>query len=288
MSFSTDYIQVSEPYPGVAHVEMNSGELLALFKSFVLKYTLRFWTEFGLVFTKLAQEGGHIRVAVLSSKLPKFFTAGLDLTDFGGSPPPGSEADTARQGMAIRNYLHDFQAAIGATEKCHFPVICALHGHVIGLGCDMMGSCDVRYAASNTSFTIKEVDVGLAADIGSLAYLPKIGGNQSLLRELAYTGRKFTPAEALAVGFVSKVVEGGRDEVITAALETAKTIASKSPVAISGTKRVLIHSRDHTVADNLEYVATWNASALQTEDIMSSVNPGGKPVFKPLRVGTKL
>ena len=89
------------------------------------------------------------------------------------------------------------------------------------------------------------MDIGIAADIGTLARFPKIVGNSSAARELALTGRDFGPEEALQIGFVSKVVNGGREEVIKAAVETAKLIASKSPIAVVGTKHLLLHARDH-------------------------------------------
>ena len=92
----------------------------------------------------------------------------------------------------------------------------------------------------------QEVDVGLAADIGTLARLPKVAGNQSLVRELAFTGRDFSAQEAAQAGFVSRLVKGGRDEVVKAALELASLIAKKSPIAVVGTKRVLLHARDHS------------------------------------------
>ena len=184
----------------------------------------------------------------------------------------------------MRNHILAFQRAINAPERCPFPVIAAVHGPVIGLGLDIISACDVRYAASNATFCIKvcvrtgvkcgfeliylmikEVDVGLAADIGSLAHLPKITSNNSLARELAYTARTFSAAEADKLGLVSKVVEGGREGVVKAALELAKSIATKSPVAIAGTKRLLIHSRDHSVPANLEYTSIWNGAMLHTE-----------------------
>lgn len=111
---------------------------------------------------------------------------------------------------------------------------------------------------------MKEVDIGLAADIGSLAYLPKITGNQSFVRELAYTGRNFSAPEAEKLGLVSRIVPGGRDEVVQAALELAKVIAAKSPIAVSGTKRLVSHARDHSVEENLVYTRSWNAHALMT------------------------
>lgn len=90
------------------------------------------------------------------------------------------------------------------------------------------------------------MDVGLAADIGTLARLPKLAGNQSLVHELAYSSRDFSASEAERMGLVSRVVKGGKDEVRAAALETARQIAQKSPIAVLGTKRVLQHARDHT------------------------------------------
>ena len=87
--------------------------------------------------------------------------------------------------------------------------------------------------------------MGLAADIGTLARLPKLTGNQSLVHELAYSTRLFSAAEAKELGLVSKVVKGGRQEVLNAALELAKSIAEKSPVAVMGTKRLLLHARDN-------------------------------------------
>lgn len=128
---------------------------------------------------------------------------------------------------------------------------------------------------------LQEVDIGLAADIGTLAHLPKITCNNSLARELAYTARPFSAAEAEKLGLVSKVVQGSREEVVSAALELAKCIAQKSPLAVAGTKRLLIHSRDHSyvlafafciifialdsVPENLEYTSVWNGGMMHTE-----------------------
>lgn len=105
----------------------------------------------------------------------------------------------------------------------------------------------------------------MAADIGTLAHLPKITSNNSLARELAYTGRSFSALEAEKLGLLSKVVNGGREEVVQAALDLAKFIATKSPVAVSGTKQLLIHSRDHSVTENLEYTSVWNGAMIHTD-----------------------
>ncbi|KAF7367998.1 Delta-2 dienoyl-CoA isomerase [Mycena sanguinolenta] len=252
-NLSSKWILVSQPHPNVLHVELARKPVNA--------FCVELWTEYGALLDRITHEGRDVRALVLSSALPKFFTAGIDLADLSGGF--GGGTDAARTSLSTYHRLKEFQHAIGAPERCPFPVIVAVHGLVVGLGVDMISACDIRYAAEKTQFTIKEVDVGLAADIGTLAYLPKITSNHSLMRELAYTSRMFSASDAERLGLVSKVVPGTREEV-KAALELAHTIAQKSPIAVSGTKRILTHARDHSVKENLEYTAAWNAAALQT------------------------
>ncbi|GJE89233.1 ClpP/crotonase [Phanerochaete sordida] len=254
------FIKVSEPEPHVLLVELSRGPVNAFHEPF--------WREFGRVFNDISNDPS-VRAVVLASSLPKLFSGGLD---FGGmSSLDAFDKDPGRKALQIREQIAQFQDAIAAPERCPVPVVAAIHGVAYGLAIDIVSACDVRYAAENVRFSVKEVDIGLAADIGTLARLPKITGNQSFVRELAFTGRDFTAAEALQMGLVSKVVSGGRDQVVAAALQTAKLIASKSPIAVLGTKRVLLHARDNTVQSNLEYVATWNSAMLQSSDTPSAL-----------------
>ena len=124
-----------------------------------------------------------------------------------------------------------------------------MHGLAYGLGIDALCAVDVRWAASDATFSIKEVDVGLAADIGTLARGPgrAFGANASLLFELALSGRTFGADEArAALGLVSRVVPGSRAQVVGAALEFAQEVARKSPVAVAGVKRFVAHALDHS------------------------------------------
>ncbi|KIJ63962.1 hypothetical protein HYDPIDRAFT_112451, partial [Hydnomerulius pinastri MD-312] len=250
-------------------------------------FTTEFWKEYGSVFDRItAGEYGDIRAVVLSSVLPKIFTAGIDFQGLGLGEH--TSIDVARTALSLREHILDFQHSISSPERCPVPVIAAVHGIIYGLGIDIISACDIRYAAADAKFSIKEVDVGLAADIGTLAHLPKITGNQSLVRELAYTARPFSSTEAEKLGLVSKVVEGGRDSVINAALQLARGIATKSPVAVSGTKHLLLHARDHSVPENLRYTAVYNSAMVQTMDIPSAVRasqskPHEPPTFSPLR-----
>ncbi|CAE6444496.1 unnamed protein product [Rhizoctonia solani] len=256
-------------------VELNRGPVNA--------FNQPLWEELGSTFDKISRDG-TIRAVVLSSTNPKIFTAGLDLSDT-GSLANQDNLDPARQAVKLRDHILHFQSCISAIERCAQPVIAAVNGIAYGLAIDIMCACDVRYSSSKARFSIKEVDVGLAADIGTLSRLPKITGNESLLRELAFSAREFGPAEATQLGMISRVVEGGRDEVIDAALELAKAIAVKSPVAVVGTKRFLLHARDHSVEQSLEYQATWNMAMLQSSDTVEAFKAFATkqpPRFKPL------
>ncbi|KAH8091390.1 ClpP/crotonase-like domain-containing protein [Cristinia sonorae] len=271
---SGEFIKVSSPIEYVLLVELSRGPVNA--------FTVPFWKEYGEVFRKISLLP-DVRAVVLASSLSKGFSAGLDFSGLDNLKT--FDADPGRKALQIRADLKEFQEAIGGPEKCLCPVIVAVHGITLGLSIDIMAACDVRYAASDSMLSIKEVDVGLAADIGTLARLPKLAGNQSMVHEFAYTARNFSAAEAEKMGLVSKVVEGSRAEVVQAALETAKLIATKSPIAVLGTKKVLQHARDHTVAENMEYVAVWNGVMLQSSDLSDSFAAAiarKKATFPPL------
>ena len=163
-------------------------------------------------------------------------------------------------------------------------VIAVLHDVAIGLAIDIATCADIRICSAKTRFAVKEVDIGLAADIGTLARLPKVVGSLSWVKDVCMTARDFSPAEALAQGFVSQVHED-KAKAVAAAVDLASLLASKSPVAVQGTKELLNYGKEHTVADSLRYTQVWNSVALQGEDfataMMSSMQKQ-KPVFSKL------
>ena len=134
---------------------------------------------------------------------------------------------------------------------------------------DLLAATDIRVCTRDAWFQVKEVDMGLAADVGTLQRLPKIIGSQSLVNELCLTARKLPAAEAASCGLVSTVYET-REEMMAGALGLAATIASKSPVAVQGTKMALVYARDHSTEEGLEQVARYNMVMLQSEDLMKS------------------
>lgn len=158
-----------------------------------------------------------------------------------------------------------------------FHWMAAIHGS----GIDLITCADMRYCSSDAFFTIKEIDIGMVADVGTLQRLPKLVG-QGITRELAYTGRKFDAVEAKDIGLVNRVFDN-REALYAGVHALAADIAAKSPLSIRGTKEMLNHARDHSVADSLNYIATWNAAMLQSEDLLEAMTANMEkraPVFK--------
>ncbi|BEI86390.1 hypothetical protein CcaverHIS002_0606770 [Cutaneotrichosporon cavernicola] len=253
--YNGQFFRATSPVDNVLLLEMNRGPVNAFHDAF--------WEEMHATLDRVSMDA-DVRVIVLASALEKIFTAGLDLkaTHIG----KGQALDAARQAFDTYNHISRFQAAISALEKCRQPVICAINGIAVGLAIDIASACDIRLCAEDATMGILEVKVGLAADIGTLQRFPKIVGNGSMARELALTGRKFYAAEAKEIGFVSRVVPGGRKGVLDAAIKLAAEIAPNSPVAVVSTKHIMNHARDHGVDAGLAYQAAWNMGMLQTKD----------------------
>ncbi|KAA1077416.1 hypothetical protein PGT21_006995 [Puccinia graminis f. sp. tritici] len=232
------------------------------------RFSSPFWSSLGSNFAKVRQDP-NVRAVILCSNT-RAFTAGLDLKEDSLSLVG---ADSARSGLLLREHVLEFQAAISKIEDCERPVIVAIHGVCYGLGIDIIAACDIRLCDSKAQFSIKEVDAGIAADIGTLQRLPKKTGNDSLLRELALTARSFGPQEACELGLIAQrhVVEGGKEALMSKALQLAQQIASKSPIATLGTKHLLNYSTDHTVNEGLNYTALWSANALQATDVQDAI-----------------
>lgn len=238
------YFTVTSPAPYVAHVEINRPSKLNAFIEAM-------WLELRQLFNQLSIDS-EVRAVVLSGAGDRAFTAGLDVTEAseGGILSGNENLDGARKAAKLRRHISEFQECISAVEKCEKPVICVMHGISIGLAIDLSTCCDVRFCTKDTRFAVKEVDIGLAADIGTLARLPKVVGSFSWVKDVCLTARDFGAAEALSIGFVSQVHES-KAAALAAAVKTAGFIATKSPVAVQGTKEVLNHSRDHSVSDSM-------------------------------------
>ena len=225
-----------------------------------------FWVELGEVL-EVINKDSDIRVVVMSST-GKHFCAGMDLNAFTNGVdniPDDKKPDHARIGEAVYRVAKELQEYISTLEKIRVPVIAAIHGGCIGGAVDMVTACDIRLASDDAFFCIQEINIGMAADVGTLQRLPKIIPD-SKMREMAYTGRRMYAEEAKEAGLVSGTY-GSQEELIGAANKLASEIASKSPVAIYGLKAVMNYSRDHNVNDSLEYNALWSGAMLSQKDM---------------------
>ena len=225
-----------------------------------------FWVELGEVL-EVINKDSDIRVVVMSST-GKHFCAGMDLNAFTNGVdniPDEKKPDHARIGEAVYRVAKELQEYISTLEKIRVPVIAAIHGGCIGGAVDMVTACDIRLASDDAFFCIQEINIGMAADVGTLQRLPKIIPD-SKMREMAYTGRRMYAEEAKEAGLVSGTY-GSQEELLEAANKLASEIASKSPVAIYGLKAVMNYSRDHNVNDSLEYNALWSGAMLSQKDM---------------------
>jgi enoyl-CoA hydratase len=208
------------------------------------------------------------RVVILEGE-GKTFTSGIDLKMMMGLGAQIQNDCDGRTRESLRRVILDLQDTLSSLERCRKPVLAAIHGACIGGGIDLITCADMRYCAADAYFSIKEIDIGMVADVGTLQRLPKLIGD-GMARELAYTGRRVDAAEAREIGLVNRVFDT-HEALRAGVLEVAAAIAAKSPLSIRGTKEMLNYARDHTVADGLNYVATWNAAMLMSNDLQQAM-----------------
>lgn len=226
-----------------------------------------------------ADAAPEVRAVVLSGA-GKNFCAGIDLSMLAGVAQVVANADPARSREQLRRLILDLQDCLSSIEHCRKPVLAAIQGACIGGALDMVTCCDMRYAAADAVFSVREVDVGMTADVGTLQRLPRLVPD-GVARELAYTGRNVEAGEAVAIGLVNRVF-ASPEELAAGVMQLAQSIAAKSPLAIRGSKEMLNYGRDHSVADGLNYVATWNAGMLMSADLseaMAAAREKRAPVF---------
>lgn len=186
----------------------------------------------------------------------------MNLQQFTGS------GDDGKRSEMLRKFILGLQASITAIEACDKPVLAAVGGKCIGAGVDIISACDIRLSAAQAGFCIKEIDMGMVADMGTLQRLPKII-SPGWATQLALTGETIDGHKAKEIGLVNTCYDD-YERLMTGAQQLAQTIAEKSPQSIRGTKRMLLYARDHTVADGLEMMAVWNSAHLISNDLMTA------------------
>ena len=230
----------------------------------------KFWVELPEILEEV-NRNSEIRVLIISST-GKHFCAGMDLSAFDNGVaniPKEKRPYNARIVEELYRSAKELQEYISKLEKIRVPVIAAIHGGCIGGAVDLVTACDIRLATTDAFFCIQEINIGMAADVGTLQRLPRIIPD-SKMRELAYTGRRMLADEAKESGLVSDVYNS-QEEMVNAAKEMANEIAKKSPIAIYGLKALMNYSRDHTISDSLDFNALWSGAMLSQRDMEEAI-----------------
>jgi enoyl-CoA hydratase len=247
----------------IAHISMSRGNKFNTM-------TKAFWSELPELVDKISDEA-EARVIVLSAQ-GKHFCAGMDLANFQDNGEilgtDAKKVSQGRRGEAQFRLTRELQYTISCLEKARIPVIAAIQGACIGSAVDMVTACDIRYATKDAFFCIQEINIGMAADVGTLQRLPYLIP-EGIVRELAYTGRKFSADEALRYGLINAVLDT-HEAVIVHALDVAGEIANKAPLAVTGAKEILNYNRDHSVEESLNYTALWNSAMNFSDDMMEA------------------
>jgi enoyl-CoA hydratase len=241
-----------------------------------------FWNELPVIVNDI-NDNAKARVIVLSST-GKHFTAGMDISVFtDGEGVSAGGGDQHTRAEAFRQFVLTLQGSFSCLDNVRMPVIAAIQGGCIGAGVDMTSACDIRYATEDAFFQIAEINIGMTADVGTFPRLCKLIP-EGWVRELAYSGRRLPAQRAKEIGLVNDVF-ATQEAMLAYVMELAAEIATKAPVAVAGSKRMINYARDHSIADGLDYIATWQAGMFSPPHMMEAFAAKAQkrdPVFRDL------
>jgi len=238
---------------GVAHLQLSRPERRNAM-------TAAFWKELPEIVHSLS-----VNVLVLSST-GSHFCAGLDVSMFGSGVLTTESVEGRKK---FRQKLEELQASLNSLAEAPFPVIAAVQGGCIGGGVDMATACCLRYATRDAFFVIQEINLGMMADVGTFNRMPK-QLPEAVVRELGYTGDRLSAERAERLGFVNGLFDT-HEQLVAGALQVAKRIASKAPVAVAATKQMISYTRDHSVAESFAYLNALQPAIFDIEEIKRSL-----------------
>lgn len=223
------------------------------------------WEDIPSAVVELDDDPG-VRVIVLAGR-GSSFTVGIDIALLAALRPDGPSPAAAN--MELYETIKRLQGTVNSLAETPKPVIAAVHGYCLGAGANLISACDIRLAAADAVFSIRETRMGLVADIGALQRLPGIVGD-GVTAEMALTGADYPADWALETGLVSRVFPD-QESLMNGAMELASEIARNSPLVTQGVKRALQANDGRTVSQALEYMAQWNAAFLISNDLMEAL-----------------
>jgi len=243
----------------IAHLTLRRGDELNTMVP-------EFWRELPEIVRDI-DAGAKARVIVISST-GKHFSAGMDLSVFtsgqsAGTFAAGSKEERGRVRAGLRSSLLELQNSFSVLEQVRMPVLAAIQGGCVGGAVDLTSACDCRYATEDAFFVIQEINLGMTADVGTFPRLCHLLP-QGYLRELAYSGRRLPARRAMELGLVNEVF-ATQAAMLEHVMGVARDIAEKSPLAVYGSKVMINYARDHSIADGLDYIATWQTGMYNPE-----------------------
>ncbi|NNE42372.1 MAG: crotonase/enoyl-CoA hydratase family protein [Marinicaulis sp.] len=256
MTFTCFNIEISD---GVAHIRFSRPEKAN-------SMTVEFWSELPEAVNDIS-DNAKARVIVLSAE-GKHFTSGMDISVFmaSGGINAGEHRELAAE--QFRHHIKMLQGTFSALENARQPVLAAIQGGAIGGGVDLVTACDCRYASEDAFFCVQETAIGMTADVGTFPRLAKVIP-EGWARQISYTAERLPAQKAKEIGLVNEIFPT-HEALLDGVMEIAAKIAGHSPLAVSGSKRMINYARDHSTADTLDYIATWNAAMLSSTDIQQS------------------
>jgi enoyl-CoA hydratase len=262
MSYRCFDIEIAEK---IAHIQLKRGDELNTMVP-------EFWRELPEIVRDI-DDNARARVIVISST-GKHFSGGMDLSVFTGGQSAGTQSQRAdeergRLRANLRRSVLDIQETFNVLDRARMPVLVAIQGGCVGGAVDMTSACDCRYATEDAFFVVQEINIGMTADVGTF---PRLCGlmPEGWVRELAYSGRRLPARKALAIGLVNEIFPS-QEEMVVHVMGVARDIAEKSPLAVHGSKVMINYARDHSIADGLDYIATWQAGMYNPDaDMMES------------------
>jgi len=259
MTYRCFNVEIAE---NIAHLQLKRGDELNTMVP-------EFWREMPEI-VKDIDRNAKARVIVISST-GKHFSGGMDLSVFtsgnsAGAAAAASKEERGRTRANLRLSVLEIQETFNVLERARMPVLIAIQGGCVGGAVDFASACDCRYATEDAFFVIQEINIGMTADVGTFPRLCHLMP-EGMVRELAYTGRRMPAKKALDVGLVNDLF-ATQDAMLAHVMAVAKDIAEKSPLAVHGSKVMINYARDHTIADGLDYIATWQAGMYNPETDM--------------------
>lgn len=233
----------------IAHVKLNRPEVLNAINADMA-------SDF-LATCHAISSDPEVRVVVLSGE-GRAFAAGGDLAQFRKDPLGVPEA--------LIDPMHE---AISVLAQLRAPVIASIHGAVTGAGMSLALACDLAIAADNTRFNMAYVKVGASCDLGASWNLPRLVGMRRAL-EIALLSDTFDAAEALRLGLVNFVVP--HDSLVDETDKLAGRLAQAAPVALGTLKRLIRHSFNVSLEEQLAAERAGFAVCAETDDFPEAIN----------------